>query len=345
MKKERNKRTNFSGNYGQSFQIDSCIFMYLKYIKNCKYFGFEGEEDFEFITKDDKRHYYQAKCGTTFETIRQTDHSREIKKAIQSFEDVKHKDNCTFNVIFNYRNPFSNGPSFGGIEYDSVPFSSPDLKDEYNRFINFKAMNNLSFDIKDVNFHYLNYEGQEPSKYITNEVHDFLLTNNISVGKNDVTSRWFKIIFENGNKEDFIDAGVMAGTVLNLAIKINDLKRIVYKVNVDLDFDSLDKVKRVIFDYFDENDVSFIESNAVRSSYFEYLNDKNGEDNYEMISTFADNYVENNEPPSYFSNFVNNIDEFNRNNLLRHIYKTYVIMLILNEEEIRKVKGAFGYDD
>ena len=194
---------------------------------------------------------------------------------------MKHKDVGTFNVIFNYRTPFLNGPSFGITPYDSISFSSSDLQDEFNRYSSSKVAKKVSFNLKDINFHYLKYEGSDPSKYITQEVQDFLWANNIAVGKNDVTSRWFKIIFENGNKEDYIEAGIMAGTVLNLAIKQNSLRRIVEKVNPDLNYDMFNKVERAMIDYFDSYDIPFMESNIIRSKFFGYLKDKNDENNYE----------------------------------------------------------------
>lgn len=343
IKKERNKRTNLSGSFGNNFQVDSCIFMYLKYLSTCKCFGFEGGEDFEFITRDNKRHYFQAKCGTKHETINKKDQFAQIKKALISFNETKFTD-ATYNVIFNYKSPFKTGPSFGTLNYESINFGHPDLADELKRYKENKNIKS-TYALEDVNFHYLRYDEQNPSSYISQEISNFLMNNHISVGRDELESQWFTIIARNGTNDYYIDSGIMAGTVFNLIIKEKNLSKLIDALNEDLSFEDIDIVKRFFLDFFGANDLSFTESNNVRSAYFKFLISKKANDDFSNRREFAEQYSSSSPMPKYFDNFLTNLSDDKKKHLLNHIFKTYVFVILQNESDIKNIKGIFGYAD
>lgn len=342
IEKEKNEKTNLTGSFGNIFQVDACIFMYLKYVKECKCFGFEGGEDFEFITKDGKKHYFQAKSGTKRETIEKKDQYSQIKSAIESFNIVKEKENSTYNIIFNYKNPFSIGKTFSSLGYEKINFDSDELKDEKKRYFD-NISENLTFSLDKIDFHYLQYDDVTKSAYIHQEIQSFIFGNNIYISPTTLESRWFTLITRNSNEPYYIDAGVMAGTVFNLVAQTHDLKKIITDLNKDIDGEPLDKLIKAFLSYFDSDDLPFTESNIVRSDYFQYTKDKMVEDSYSVRMEFIEYYVSNHNMPSYFNNFFSAEDDLLKSLLLVRLYKAYIYVILDNEAEIRKIKGVFGY--
>lgn len=343
IKKERNKKTNFTGSFGNIFQVDACIFMYLKYAGDCKCFGFEGGEDFEFITKNGKRHYFQAKSATKRETIEKKDQYSQIKSAIESFSIVNEKENSTYNIIFNYKTPFLKSRGFSSLGYEKVSFGSDELKDEKQRYIDNKISDKIDFPLDKIDFHYLQYDETTKSAFIHQEIQNFIFGNNIYISPLLLESRWFTLITRNSNEPYYIDAGVMAGTVFNLVAQTHDLKRIVTDLNRDIYGEPLDKLIKAFLSYFDTDDLPFTESNLIRSDYFSFTKVTGLEDSYNTRMQFIDDYISTHDMPMYFNNFFSTEDELLKTLLLPRLFKAYIYVILDNETEIRKIKGVFGY--
>lgn len=342
MKKEKNKRSNISGNFGNNFQVDSCIFMYLKNVKECKYVGFEGEEDFDIILKNDKYLYFQAKSAMKDNTIDKTQFSA-IKNAILSFDDVKEKDG-SFNVVFNFHKPFINSKQFGEIPYEIFKYDSLSECDK-KEISNFLEKNNANVKCDNVDFHFLRYEPKGSESYIYSKICDFLSENKMMISSKEIGDKWFSLLQRNGKEDEYIESGVLAGAVFVSLCERYDFNDIINKATNDLDAFDKDKIFRIYQSFLDNSMISFIEYSKIRSKYQEFLYKNNMDLDLKSIFDFANSFATLENVPNYFDDLVNNITDEKKDIYKITLYKIHVIVQIHNDKEINKVKGAFGYEN